>query len=1175
MPWVIPQPIFMIRGNVIQQVDALGGIITMEYDDENNVIKTTDANNLVTKFSYDISGNLTSRSETYCGCAGIVPGTTTYTYNAFGQPISVILPTGASIYQDFDNNGNLITLRDGKGGIILSYTYDSKGNVLSETSEGSTSTYKYDKFGNVIETIDDDGKVTKAEYNANNRLIKMNDRDGNISTYSYDSKGRKLRDDYGNGVYINYSYTATSPDWTVIEGSTIGRQERKFTADGKIAGWVTPEGNITFSYDAVGKLWKETQPDGRTTEYIYDAVGRVIQTKDLSTGLVASKNYNVGGQLLSDTDSFGRTTNYTYDRNGKIASSTNALGQTYTFTYNGSSTTVTDPLGRKTTSVNNDYYLPSRTIYSNGAASNTEYLYTSNLQGAKNYPTKTVDIDGKVRTYSYDSNGNLTSTTDLAGKTYTYGHGINGISDITSPTGVKISYGYDSNGNLSRLSYGSQLAKQYTYTSDNQLQTITNSSGSSITNTYDGNGKISGVTLKDANGNTSNVANTYDIKGNISSLTNSTGVKRYQYDSNGNVIQINSANGLIVNYERDNQGRITTQTEKANAAATGLITKFSYDILGNLLTVTDSRNRVTTMTYDGVNRLASKILPNGVKTAYVYDDLDRTISILYTKADGTVLASETYTRNIGGEPSKVLREDGSYTLYEYDAAVRLNKEVSYNLANQLLTQISYSYDADGKRTRKVDVFGTQDYGYNADGQLVSVGQNQSYIYDTDGRLKQSTRDNKTINLSHDPQDRLTQVEVNGTTTQYLYDAQGNRIKEISGSNTKNYLVAPNLSNGLESTDLVTDENGNVVADYVYGGSGIIARLDVNGEPIYYLTDSMGSVIGLVDGQGNRLSRIIYDGFGDVVSGDDGSSLGGDFRFQGQWLEGESGLYYMRARDYDAQTGLFLSRDPVDAQQQSVEGFNPYQFAFGNPLVYSDPTGLFSLSEINAADVIDRILEGIKTQAVGQVKNYLTDKAKGLVTDIAVKLLQELIPSFPGLSAIVDFGKAGLAFEDLVTKGICGVIGQNYSQYTDALWFEAKVDTNGNPQSNGFHCGDVNTDLKAARSTAKSGSVIAPRPDFIIKQGAPKDTDKNPKAYLIGDFKITVKAARRSVDKNTTQWQATLGYAEYKNGHQYVPFTLFFTFYGDKSSQLDIASIQSKSNLKKVRTEVTQLVSRIK
>lgn len=175
---------------------------------------------------------------------------------------------------------------------------------------------------------------------------------------------------------------------------------------------------------------------------------------------------------------------------------------------------------------------------------------------------------------------------------------------------------------------------------------------------------------------TSNIV--YDASGQVASQTNSVGTTGYLYNANGYVSQITSANGSIISYEHDSQGRIIQQTEKANVGLIGLITKYSFDVLGNLLTVTDSRNRVTTMTYDVVNRMATKTLPNGVKTVYSYDDLDRIINLTYTKANGTVLVSETYTRNAGGEPSKVLREDGSYTLYEYDAALRLSKEAVYN-----------------------------------------------------------------------------------------------------------------------------------------------------------------------------------------------------------------------------------------------------------------------------------------------------------------------------------------------------------------------------------------------------------------------------------------------------------------------------------------------------------------
>jgi RHS repeat-associated protein len=555
--------------------------------------------------------------------------------------------------------------------------------------------------------------------------------------------------------------------------------------------------------------------------------------------------------------------------------------------------------------------------------------------------------------------------------------------------------------------------------------------------------------------------------------------------------------------------------------------------------VTDSRNRVTTMTYDVVNRMATKTLPNGVKTVYSYDDLDRIINLTYTNANGTVLVSETYTRNAGGEPSKVLREDGSYTLYEYDVALRLSKEAVYNPAGGLVESIEYSYDLDGKRTKKVDAAGTHNYNYNANGQLASVGQD-GYVYDVDGRLQQFNRDSKTVVLSHDSIDHLTQVSVNGVNTQYLYDAQGNRIGEVSGGNTKNYLVAPNLGNGLESTDLVTDGNGNVVSDYVYGGSSIIARLDANGEPIYYLTDSMGSVIGLVDGNGDRVSRIIYDGFGEVKSGDDGTSLGGDFRFQGQWLETESGLYYMRARDYDATTGLFLSRDAVDVQEQSVEAFNPYQFAYNNPFVFSDPTGLFSITEINATLNVQNALTTLRTYSGQQIKQYFQQKVGEVLANAFTGVVKRLLPfgdiNFDSLP--LKFQR-GTTFEEFIVGQVCGIFKAVGGPFVQNLWLEPSVRGNGKPTAPGLNCQFTNNRIKPLKGRGS-------QPDFIFKEGKPTDFKANdPSSFLIGDIKITYNKALSDITGigggNTAQWRAISAYA---SQYEITRTALYITFNRD-------------------------------
>jgi RHS repeat-associated protein len=115
---------------------------------------------------------------------------------------------------------------------------------------------------------------------------------------------------------------------------------------------------------------------------------------------------------------------------------------------------------------------------------------------------------------------------------------------------------------------------------------------------------------------------------------------------------------------------------------------------------------------------------------------------------------------------------------------------------------------------------------------------------------------------------------------------------------------------------------------------------------------MGSVIGLVGDSAADRATIHYDGFGNVrrVSGSPSmaalpADAGGDFRFQGMWSDVGTGLYYVRARVYDAQTGRFLSRDPAEGRREDPSGYLPYVFAQNAPTLLRDPTGRVTLTEI--------------------------------------------------------------------------------------------------------------------------------------------------------------------------------------------------------------------------------------
>ena len=66
-------------------------------------------------------------------------------------------------------------------------------------------------------------------------------------------------------------------------------------------------------------------------------------------------------------------------------------------------------------------------------------------------------------------------------------------------------------------------------------------------------------------------------------------------------------------------------------------------------------------------------------------------------------------------------------------------------------------------------------------------------------------------------------------------------------------------------------------------------------------------------------------------------------FQGQYLDAESGLYYLRARYYDPTTAQFLTLDPAVARTMSR-----YTYGGGDPINSSDPSGLFRLDNLYGA-----------------------------------------------------------------------------------------------------------------------------------------------------------------------------------------------------------------------------------
>jgi RHS repeat-associated protein len=87
----------------------------------------------------------------------------------------------------------------------------------------------------------------------------------------------------------------------------------------------------------------------------------------------------------------------------------------------------------------------------------------------------------------------------------------------------------------------------------------------------------------------------------------------------------------------------------------------------------------------------------------------------------------------------------------------------------------------------------------------------------------------------------------------------------------------------------------------------------------------------MDGLGTVTDTYDYDAFGNLL-GSTGSTAN-VYRYQGEALDAETGLYYLRARYYDPVAGRFLNVDPMTDQ-----GEHPYSYAGADPVNGHDPTG---------------------------------------------------------------------------------------------------------------------------------------------------------------------------------------------------------------------------------------------
>jgi RHS repeat-associated protein len=838
--------------------------------------------------------------------------------------------------------------------LTTAWTRDQRGLVTSITDPtGAVTAYASDEAGRrsvsalpAVDTETDGGPpvsahpIAKVGYDTFGAPVESADPNGNVTTIRYDAGGRPTS-------LTLPSYLPPGSGTAITSSATRG-----YDALGHlIASTDALNQQTTYTYDQMGRLATVTGPDSRVSHTTYDLNGDPLSMSD-PTGATKQATYDYLGRTLTATAVVvrqpapaGFTTTYAYTApGGRLSSITSPAGVVTTYTYDqvGEVTSVGDG-AHNTTSYR--YDAGGRVVRTTAA----DASYRTVSYDLAGLPVTTAAYDASnallaTTSASYDANGNVTSATDARGTTTTFSYDATGTlvraaQPVTAATSITTTFGYDMAGNRTRYTDGRGNSLITTYNSWNLPESQVEPATAAYPNAAD---------------------RTFTIG----------------YDANGRPVSQTSPGGVQVTNSYDNVGHVTGQSGVGAEAPTAA-RSFGYDLAGRL-TSASTPNGTQTFSYDDRGLLLSTRGPAGSSTftytadglmasradaagttAYTYDTAGR----LSTLADPATGGTITYGYNALNQIATVgYGVGGNVRSFGYDSQHRPTSDVLKTAAGATIGSIGYGYDSNGDLTSKTTVgfagSAVNTYSYDLARRLTSWNDGTTttnYGYDASG--------NRTAiggrTLSYNQRNQLT----NDAGTSYSYTRRGTLANTSSGSTmvtstsdafdqtitrggqTYGYdalgRVLTAAADGSTRTLFYTGTGNTVVSDgtttYTYdSGDNLAAIRSTTG--VFAWTDQHTDVVGQFTGTGVTLAgSVTYDPLGNAIAS---SNAKGNLGYQSGWTDSSNGTVNMAARWYNPSTGQFSTRDSANlnpAANPTVA--NRYAYANDNPLLTTDPSGL--------------------------------------------------------------------------------------------------------------------------------------------------------------------------------------------------------------------------------------------
>ena len=448
----------------------------------------------------------------------------------------------------------------------------------------------------------------------------------------------------------------------------------------------------------------------------------------------------------------------------------------------------------------------------------------------------------------------------------------------------------------------------------------------------------------------------------------------FGYDKNGSLIESENEH-VSVKLERDPSGQVIKEWQNDHWIVS------RYNELGNRSQITSSLGAEIDVTRNEVGNVsqitASHLEREQWTAAMQYNELGQEIERILP---GDVISKWQY--DLAGRPThhriSSQNRDTRRRMYNWDVNRRLR-----SMVNELSgVKVTYGYDEFSNLvwSNQGGQFDFLHRSVDNVGNLYETKEKTDRVYGPGSRLLETSE----ATFSYDDEGNLVQkVEKNGDTWKYeyygngmmskvikpdmeevtfKYDSLGRRIEKSSNEKTMRFVwdgntilheySSQNDSDKFEHLKEYSSQNKTEIPDnlvtWVFN-EGLIPSAKITNEGNYsIISDYLGTPLEAYDEEGNKVWSAELDIFGRMEEFT-GQKDFIPFRYQGQYEDTETGLYYNRFRYYSPNEGVYTQIDPI-----GLAGGNPTLYGYvSDPNIYIDIFGLKqggSYSSVRATNI---------------------------------------------------------------------------------------------------------------------------------------------------------------------------------------------------------------------------------